>query len=468
MQRCRAATVCYTARVRTLRLVEVRVARDHIAARCAIDDAEFHFTIWYDEVDLRAADPVVMERLAVHVALFQINTVASLRPDAIELGRYAYHATPRLVELWTTVFRHVWAQWRWEHDLPDYTGPRFVDASGTAPPSPIHTPAGPVELLAFCGGGKDSLVAAKLLERAGLTFATLGYSHSIYGAAPAQHALLERVAAGTARARRERQWIYDDFLDAPILELRPSLGIKSLLAAETPASVFAALPLALVRGYRGLVVAHEHSANSANLVWDRTGEGVNHQWGKGWEAEQLLDTYVRSELLADVRYFSVLQPVHDELIFELLSRDAELAPRTHSCNLVKPWCGACAKCVYVWLQMSAHLPPAIVDATFGAELGERAVNDVWLRQLLGLAEHTPFECVGSAPEARLALALIERQRPLGPRLAALAAEVGPIDIPAIAGPLITVDPVHNMPGYVADKIMPQLVDAAATARRRLG
>lgn len=453
--------------MRTLRLVDVRIARDHLAATCAIDDAEFHFTIWYDDVDLTTADPVVMERLAVHVALFQINTVASLRPDAIELGRYAHHATPRLVELWTTVFRKVWAQWRWEHDLPDYTGPRFIDAAGSAPPSPVHTARGPVELLAFCGGGKDSLVAAKLLERAGLTFATLGYSHSIYGAAAAQHALLERVAAGTARARRERQWIYDDFMDSPVVELR-ELGVRTILAAETPASVFAALPLALVRGYRGLVVAHEHSANAANLIWDKTGEGVNHQWGKGWEAEQLLDTYVRSELLADVRYFSLLQPIHDEVIFELLSRDAPLAPLTHSCNVRKPWCGACAKCVYVWLQMSAHLPPAIVDATFGADLGEREVNDRWLRELLGLAEHTPFECVGSAPESRLALVLIERQRPLGPRLAALRALVGPIDIAALAAPLIEVDPAHNMPAYVADKIMPQLRDAAAAARRRLG
>ena len=454
--------------VRILRVVEIRRARDHIAATCAMDDLRFHFTVWYDDVDLNALDPELMERIAFHVALFQINTVASLRPDAIELGPYARHATPRFVELWTTVFRRVWAQWRWEHDLPDYGGPRFVDVAGTAEPNPVHTPAGPVELLAFCGGGKDSLVAAKLLERAGIPFATLGYSHSIYGDAASQHALLERVAAGTARLRRERQWIYDDFLDSPVVGLRPELGVKSLLAAETPASVFAALPLAVARGYRGLVVAHEHSANAANLVWEATGEGVNHQWGKGWEAEQLLDAYVRTELCADVRYFSVLQPVHDEVIFELLARDAELAPLTHSCNLKKPWCGECAKCVYVWLQMSAHLPAAIVDATFADDLGERPANDRWLRELLGLADHTPFECVGSAPEARLALALTARRRTLGPRLAKLFAEVGPIDVAAIGEPLVVVDDVHGMPVHVADKVMPQLVAAAAAARTRLG
>lgn len=444
------------------------MARDQIGVTCGIDDLQFHFTIWYDDVDLLAVDRALMERLAFHVALFQINSVASLRPEVIELGRYAHHATPRFVELWTTVFRNVWAQWRWEHDLPGYEGPRFSDAAGTTAPSPAHTAAGPVELLAFCGGGKDSLVAAKLLERAGLSFSTLGYSHSIYGDAASQHALLERVAAGTARARRERQWIFDDFLDSPVVTLRPELGVKSLLAAETPASMFAALPLAVARGYRGLVVAHEHSANAANLVWEATGEGVNHQWGKSWEAEQLLDLYVRTELCADVRYFSVLQPVHDEVIFELLTRDAQLAPLTHSCNVKKPWCGACAKCVYVWLQMSAHLPASIVDATFGADLGERPVNERWLRELLGLTAHTPFECVGSAPEARLALALTARRRPLGPRLARLAAEVGPLDVASIAEPLIGVDDAHGMPSHVGDKVMPQLRAAAAAARARLG
>ena len=55
--------------------------------------------------------------------------------------------------------------------------------------------------------------------------------------------------------------------------------------------------------------------------------------------------------------------------------------------------------------MAAHLPPDVVHATFGDDLGERPENERWFRELLGLAEHSPFECVGSPPEARLALAL---------------------------------------------------------------
>jgi hypothetical protein len=250
-----------------------------------------------------------------------------------------------------------------------------------------------------------------------------------------------------------------------VAHLRPSLGVRSLLAAETPASVFAALPIALARGYRGLVVAHEASANASNLEWN--GEPVNHQWGKGWDAEQLLDGYVRRALVANLRYFSVLQPIHDEVIFELLARDPELAALTHSCNLRKPWCGACAKCAYVWLQFAAHLPADVVHRTFGADLGERPDNERWFREMLGLADHTPFECVGSAPEARLALTLARARGFAGPRLASYAAAVGPVDVAALAAPLTTVGADHGMPAHVAAGVTPQLRAAAASAAARL-
>jgi len=455
--------------MRVLRLTEVVRGRTSIAVACALDDLRFHATVWYSDVDLdalaREHGDEALDRIAFHIALFQINAVASLRPDVIELGAYARFLTPELASLWQTVFHNVWAQWRWEHGLRGYM-PQLAEVANAAPAAPLHVRTGDVELLAFCGGGKDSLVAMKLLERAGLPFATLGYAHSIYGPAAYQHALLDRVAEATARVRVERQWIVDDFLDAPVVQLRPDLGARSLLAAETPASVFAALPIALARGYRGLVVAHEASANAANLDWD--GEPVNHQWGKSWAAEQLLDRYVQQHLVANLRYFSVLAPVHDEVIFELLARDAELAPLTHSCNVRKPWCGECAKCAYVWLQFAAHLPADLVEQTFPRNLGERASNEHHFRALLGLSEHTPFECVGSAPEARLAVALARQRGALGPRMLALAAQLGPLDVPALARPLVALGTTHGMPSHVAAAVMPQLEDAARAAGARLG
>lgn len=434
--------------MRALRLTEIALAPRCISCACALDGLRFHATVWYDDVDLTTLDRELAERLAFHVALFQLNAVCSLRPDVIDVGPCARFLTPELRTLWRTVFRHVWAQWRYERDDPDYL-PDFANAPTPRIVAPAKLPANDA-LLAFCGGGKDSLVALKLLERAGLPFATLGYSHSIYGNAAHQHALLEQVAASSARTRAERQYVIDDFMDAPVGPMH---------AAETPASVFAALPLAAVRGYRALVVAHEASANTPNLVW--RGEPINHQWGKGWEAEQLLDRYIQT--LVPVRYFSLLAPIHDEVIFELLSRDAPLAARTHSCNLAKPWCGRCPKCAYVWLQFVAHLPPEVVAQTFPPGIGER--ND--FHALLGLTDHTPFECVGSADEARLALALAQRRNALPPPLAALAPSAPPPSQDTLRRFVEVLDR-HNMPPHVAERVMPLLHEAAAAAALRLG
>src|SRR3954465_3418148 len=149
--------------MRTLCFTDVHRGADCLGATVTLDDLQFHCTVWYEDVDLHALARThgddLLERLAVHVALFQLNTVASLRPDAIALGAYARHLTPDLVALWQTVFAKVWAQWRWEDQLPA-SAPVFVDPPVAASP-PARVPDGPVELLAFSGGGKDSLVAAK-------------------------------------------------------------------------------------------------------------------------------------------------------------------------------------------------------------------------------------------------------------------------------------------------------------------
>ncbi|HMG52276.1 MAG TPA: hypothetical protein VK601_02315 [Kofleriaceae bacterium] len=79
--------------MQSLRLVDVHRGADHIVAACALDDLRFHVTVWYEDVDLAALarqyGDEAIERIAVHIALFQLNAACSLRPAVIELGRYA-------------------------------------------------------------------------------------------------------------------------------------------------------------------------------------------------------------------------------------------------------------------------------------------------------------------------------------------------------------------------------------------
>ena len=57
-----------------------------------------------------------------------------------------------------------------------------------------------------------------------------------------QHALIDGLLDHLHPTERLRHWVYDDLLDVPVERLAPELGVRSVTAAETPASLFGALP----------------------------------------------------------------------------------------------------------------------------------------------------------------------------------------------------------------------------------
>jgi UDP-N-acetyl-alpha-D-muramoyl-L-alanyl-L-glutamate epimerase len=454
--------------VKRIAIERIDRSRHQLAMTFSADALRFSTSVWWQDVDLdllaQQHGDALVDKICFHIAAFELNKLVSLRPEVVDLGPGARFHTRAFETLWRTVVHKVWAQWRWEHDWPDYAGPAFASAPVDDAVGRATVPAGPVPSLAFCGGGKDSLVAMKLLERAGEPFASFAYAHSVYGAAAPQHALIDGLLDHGAPVRRHRQWVHDDFLDSPVLALHPELGCKRLLAAETPSSLFAVLPLVLAHGYRQIVLAHERSANVGNLVWDKTGEDVNHQWGKSREAEQLLDAYLAEELLDGVRYFSLLQPIHDLVIFHLLSRDLEAVPATHSCNVRKPWCGRCAKCAYVWLGYQAFLPPGLVHDMFGGvNLFDVEENQRWFSEMLGLGAHTPFECIGQIDEARLAFARCRDRGLTGRAMSLFTSRVRRLDRAAIAARYCTVDASAPIPPALAARVLPALEAAAAEA-----
>jgi hypothetical protein len=331
----------------------------------------------------------------------------------------------------------------------------------------VEVEAGPVEVLAFCGGGKDSLLSLRLLEAAGVPYATLQYSSSVYGRAERQHELIGGLLDHCRPARRHRQWIYDDFLDTPVTELERDFGVRTLTAAETPASVFASLPFVLAHGYTSLCLAHEKSADRGNLVWDVTGEEINHQWGKSAEAEGRINEYVGKHLVSNVQYFSILKPIHDALIFTMLGDHLDAFAATHSCNVDKPWCKRCAKCAYVWLNCQAYLPSDVVDGVFGENLFDAPENQLSYRQMLGLERHTPFECIGQIDEARLAFEVCHRKGVRGAAMDTYLDEARLTDAAGAVDRYFGVDHSSAIPHPAARRIIEQMDSAARPARTRL-
>ena len=392
-----------------LSLEDIQAQKHQLSAHFSVDGYSFATSYWFDTVDLNTLEErfgqAFMQRINFHIAAFEINKICSLRPDVIDWGDYSYLVDKAFWELWTTIFRNVWAQWRFENDDPEYFGPvlggEFANNTGSTIERGYLQP----KTLSFFGGGKDSLVAAKLLEDIENPYDSLVYASSIYGNLNYQHEIISKLLDFCNPVQLHRQWIFDDFLDSPVIELGPETRSKTLTAAETPSSIFSSLPIVLANDITEICLAHEKSSDTGQVIWERTGEDVNHQWGKSYAAETLINEYIQDNLLADFRYYSILKPIHDVLIFNLLREHEDLVRYTQSCNISKPWCRRCPKCLYVWVNYMAYLDVDLIESIFGENLANVPENLPIFRDLLGLTDQLPFECIGQLNETRLAFEL---------------------------------------------------------------
>lgn len=440
--------------------------RHHLHLRYRVGDFAFTTTYWYDSVDFDELETrygsAYLRMVEFHLLAFEANKALSLKPDGIDFGPYRDLVTESFWDLWETVFHNVWAVWRYENDLPDYSLPipDFAPASVAA----AQVTAGNVSTLMLCGGGKDSLASMKLLERAEIDYDTFVYSHSTYGRGTMQHDLIDGLLETCAPHRFHRGWVLDDALDAPPTTVHPELSIARLIAAETVSSYWTALPVALAHGYTEVALGISHSTDEHNLTWDRTGEEVNYLWGMSSTAEQLLHDYVTTRITPDVKFFHILRPIYDVNVFTLLNRDRESVPATHSCAQLKPWCCRCAKCIYVWMNYVAWLPAETVAATFDVNLFELGENRTMLRKMLGLESYKPTDCVGTVSEARLAFLMCRRKGVTGP----IAADIDLAPFEAEALDILTKyaavgRPGPSLPPAIAAGILPQLHAASALA-----
>jgi len=436
------------------------------------EDFKFSTTYWYDasvnfyELEKKFGEEF-MNRVYFHIVAFESNKIASLHPNFISWGPFERFHTQKFEELWREVFKNVWAQWRFENDKPYYYGPKFTSSPIAESSSTERVTLEPseIEILNFSSGGKDSLVSLGLLQNGGVPFDTLTYSSSIYGQAKPQHDFATNVLNTSNPTNRRQQWVFDDFLDSPILELHPELDVKTLTAAETPSSIFGSLPFILQHNYHYIALGHERSANTGQVFWEKTGEDVNHQWGKSFEAEKLLNSYMHGELVANFSYFSLLQPIYDVVIFSLLNNSLEGMKNTNSCNISTPWCEQCPKCIYVALGYHAYVPTEVPASIFKTNMFDNDDNQYTYRQLLGLESRLPFECIGQKEEVRLAFALCCAKQLKGKALTMFQEEKIDVDRKMVLDQYLKVYDDHGMPEHIATKVLPQMTEAAERAKK---
>jgi hypothetical protein len=391
-------------RPKALILEKVHRSRHQLVLSYRVDDLKFHTDYWYDTVDFFELEERYgqdfMDRIYFNLLAFEANKAASLAPETLDPGPYKDYCSARFAEVWSTIFANVWGVWRHGNNIPHYRGPE-VPLTG-AEASPIRVQAGPTPTLALCGGGKDSLVMMKLMERASVPYDTFVYSHNIYGKAQPQHTMINAVLDHCQGAAHHRGWVYDTAVDSPAAIVCPEYGVKHLLSAETVSSYFTALPVALAYGHTDVALGITRSTDEHNLFWEETGEEINYLWGMSHLAEQLLGDYIQAELSPDLKVYHLLRSAYDLPMFGFLSELGEAIWHTHSCAQVKPWCGRCPKCLYVFMHYLAWLPEDKVLTLFGKNLFDLEENRDMLVKMLGLEGFKPCDCVGTVSEARLA------------------------------------------------------------------
>ena len=358
---------------RTLALQSVQAAGSQLSMRFSFEKYQFSLCYWYD-FDLEELDGMYgsqsMQKIYAHCAAFSIIHLCSLNPDVLDWGPCSRWHTAEFERVWKTAWKGLSGQWRFENDLPQAKPPVFASEPSppTAPATLQSSKRNPTTLV-FFGGGKDSLVMYDLFSKAGIPFSTLTCSHTIFGRSTIQQQLsdkvLEKLQPHSKGHVNHKVCMLEDFLDSPVLlSLGKKLRIKSLILSEVPPALFASLPVVLYYGYASITMGNERSSNAGNLLWESTGEEINHQWQKANESEVLFCNYIQQELISNVHFFSALQPIHDAVIFSIAESCMDIAVHTHSCNMHKPWCKHCPKCCYVWLMFMAYFPCDVINSMF--------------------------------------------------------------------------------------------------------
>jgi len=255
----------------------------------------------------------------------------------------------------------------------------------------------PERALVAMGGGKDSLVCLQILKDAGIEVqpACVGASKLIGDTV---------TAAGLPLIRIDRKL-------SPVLTQMNAAGAWNGHVPVTAINSAILLCAGLLFGYRYIVFANESSANEATLT-DDNGKEVNHQYSKSLAFEQAFRKLIKDRVSPNVEYFSLLRPYGEIAITRLFATLTDYHAVFSSCNrnfhqdgsrTEGRWCQDCPKCRFTALALAPFMSPEQVIAIQADNLLDRQDQLQGFQELCGLAEHKPFECVGSIAECRAAM-----------------------------------------------------------------
>ena len=262
-------------------------------------------------------------------------------------------------------------------------------------PAPTDLPFGPDSLIAF-GGGKDSYVARAIVIATNQSYQLCSVT------------LSERVEAVLQQTAPEPLVFLHRQLDPKLRELNRADAFNGHVPITAINSLILVIYGRLI-GAKQVIFANERSADEPTMNID--GVIANHQHSKSGAFEQLLRAAIIAADTAAPDYFSILRPYSELWIAKAMASLKTPFDRFTSCNRnfqivagkTQRWCGDCAKCAFTSLLLAPYSSAAEMARIFPQNfLNSKALLPLY-RELCGLTQTKPWDCVGTIDECRASL-----------------------------------------------------------------
>lgn len=250
------------------------------------------------------------------------------------------------------------------------------------------------EYIVPVGGGKDSSVSLELLKKNGELVHPLIMNP--------RGATVDTVEA--AGLQMDDVIIISRVIDPLLLQLNE----QGFLNGHTPFSAMLAFYTLLasgLTGYKHIALSNESSANEATIP----GTTINHQYSKSIDFETKFRDYYSKYISPELNYFSFLRPLNELQIVSIFATLPKYHHVFKSCNAgskTNEWCGACPKCLFTHIMLSAFKGVDYADRIIGKPMLNIVSNEGYFDELTGISPNKPFECVGTLSDVQAAMSMI--------------------------------------------------------------
>src|SRR3989338_2702787 len=371
-------------------------------------DISFHPTVVIKNVSLPKQSLGTLDNLVFHLGLMEIPSYwkATCSPEIIiEAGSL----NEEQVAWWKDLILKGMGEYFFQNKI-NFTQKNFLKISSLKPglklglakfnisnlakPSSAHT-------LVPVGGGKDAAVTLELLKEGNLDIVPF-----LLNPKPEQMKILSLAKVG-------KPIVVERTIDPKLLELNR----KGYLNGHTPFSAYLAFLTVLTAalfGHKYIALSNERSSNEGNVKY--LGKTINHQYSKSFEFEKKFREYSKKYLASNIEYFSFLRPLYELQITKIFAKYSKFFGVFLSCNEARKtksgtkkqrgrWCGACPKCLFVFLALHPFAGRERTVGIFKKDLLRDKKLKPLLDELTGKKKFKPFECVGTIEESKAALAL---------------------------------------------------------------